>query len=244
MSECLRLSLWSGPRNLSTALMYAFRQRSDTRVVDEPLYGYYLRVSGAVHPGAQEILAALDGDGERVVRDTLLGPCERPVLFVKNMAHHLVGLERDFLDSLTNLLLTRDPRSMLASLVCQIPDPTLCDTGLEHQVEILEREVANGRVPVVLEASEVLKNPAAVLTAACERLGLPFEASMLSWPAGPKPEDGVWAPYWYEQVHASTGFAPYRPKTVSLPKRLEPLLNECLPYYERLNTYALKAFDT
>ena len=183
MSECLRLSLWSGPRNISTALMYAFRQRSDTRVVDEPLYGHYLRVTGAEHPGAREVLEAVDCDGERVVRETLLGPCERPVLFAKNMAHHLVGLEHDFWDSLTNLLLTRDPHAMLSSLVKQIPNPTLRDTGLEYQVKILEREVANGRVPVVLEASEVLKNPTGVLTAACERLGLPFEDSMLSWPA-------------------------------------------------------------
>ena len=243
MSECVRLSLWSGPRNLSTALMYAFRQRSDTQVVDEPLYGHYLRVTGAAHPGAGEVLETMATDGERVVSDTLLGPCERPVIFFKNMAHHLVGLEPGFLNSLTNLLLTRDPHAMLTSLVTQIPNPTLRDTGLEYQLEVLERELANGHVPVVLEASEVLKNPASVLRAMCERLGLPFETAMLSWPAGPKPEDGVWAPHWYDQVHASTGFAPYEAKKVALPRRLEPLLNECLPYFERLSAYALTASD-
>ncbi len=241
--SCLRLSLWSGPRNLSTAMMYAFRQRSDTRVVDEPLYGHYLRVMNAEHPGARDVLAAMATDGERVVRDTLLGPCDKPVVFFKNMAHHLVGVKRDFLDDLNNLLLTRDPRDMLSSLVEQIPEPTLRDTGLKEQVEILERELAQGRVPVVLEASKVLKNPAGVLTVACERLDLPFEPAMLSWPAGPKPEDGVWAPHWYTNVHASTGFAPYEAKKVALPKRLEPLLNECLPYYERLSTYAIKVPD-
>ena len=240
MSECLRLSLWSGPRNLSTAVMYAFRQRSDTRVVDEPLYGHYLRVTNAEHPGARAVLETVETDGERVVRDTLLGPCERPVVFFKNMAHHLVGVKRDFLDDLTNLLLTRDPHAMLASLAHQIPEPTLRDTGLEYQVEVLEREVSQGRTPVVLEAGELLKNPEGVLSSACERLGLPFEPSMLSWPAGPKPEDGVWAPYWYARVHASTDFAPYQPKSVALPKRLEPLLNESLPYFERLNDYAIK----
>ena len=244
MNECLRLSLWSGPRNISTALMYAFRQRSDTRVVDEPLYGHYLRLTSAVHPGAADVLEAMDCDGNRVVRKVLLGPCERPVLFIKNMAHHLVGLERDFLDDLTNLLLTRDPRDMLTSLSHQIPNPTLRDTGLKEQVEILERELAKGRTPVVLEASEVLRNPERVLTAACERLGLPFENSMLSWPAGPKPEDGVWARHWYTNVHASTGFAPYQPNRKALPERLEPLLNECLPYFERLNAYAVKVTET
>ncbi|HEV2123342.1 MAG TPA: sulfotransferase family protein [Chloroflexota bacterium] len=243
MSGCLRLSLWSGPRNISTALMYAFRQRSDTVVVDEPLYGHYLRVTGAEHPGAGDVLKAMDGDGERVVREILLAPCERPVLFAKNMAHHLVGLERGFLEKLTNLLLTRDPHDMLTSLVAQLPNPTLGDTGLEMQVEILEHELARGRAPVVLEAGEVLRNPRRVLSASCERLGLPFDEAMLTWPAGSKPEDGVWAKHWYANVHASTGFAPYWAKATTLPQRLEPLLDECMPYYERLNAYAVTASD-
>lgn len=233
--------MWSGPRNVSTALMYAWRQRSDTRVLDEPLYGHYLRVTGAPHPGRDEVLAAMDTDGDRVVREVLLGPVGADVLFVKNMAHHLAGLDRAPLAPLVHALLTRDPREMLPSLSVQVPEPTLRDTGLAEQVELLETEPGAGRDPVVLEARELLRDPRGVLREACRRFGLPFEDAMLSWPAGPKPEDGVWAPHWYASVHRSTGFAPYHPKEESFPERLEPLLEECLPLYERLAEHAIRA---
>jgi hypothetical protein len=241
VSECLKLSIWSGPRNVSTALMYSFRQRPDTGVVDEPLYGHYLRTTGAAHPGAREVLEAMEGDGGRVVREVILGPCERPVHFFKNMAHHLVGLDRKFLYRITNVLLIRNPQEMLPSLAEQLPEPTLRDTGLDRQVEILDVVLGRGEKPVVLEARELLLDPDGVLREACERLGLPFEEEMLRWPAGPKPEDGVWAKHWYRNVHASTGFAPFRPKAVRFPQRLEPLLEECLPLYEELRGYAITA---
>ena len=239
--NCLRLSMWSGPRNISTALMYSFRERSDTRVFDEPLYGHYLHVTDAEHPGEEEVLRAMDTDGERVVRDVLLGPCDTKVRFYKNMAHHLTNLNRDFLGEITNLLLIRDPREMLLSLINQLPQPTLRDTGLREQVEILEHILAQDKTPVVLDAKEVLLNPEGVLREACKRLELPFEEGMLSWPAGPKPEDGVWAKYWYDNVHASTSFAPYRPKDEPFPERLQPLLDECEALYERLSAYAIRA---
>ena len=239
MSKCLRLSVWSGPRNISTALMYSFRQRPDTLVVDEPLYAHYLGVTGAAHPGAGEVMAAQPNDGERVVRDVLLGPCERPVLFFKNMAHHLVGLERNFLNGLTNVLLTREPGEMLLSLSRLLPHPTLRDTGLREQVEILER-ISKTQTPIVLEARAVLLNPEGVLREFCSRLGLPFDERMLHWPAGPKPEDGVWAKHWYGSVHASTKFAPYRSSDAPFPERLEPLLEECRGLYEKLAAYAVR----
>ncbi len=241
MSECLKLSVWSGPRNVSTALMYSFRQRPDTVVVDEPLYAHYLRTTGAAHPGAREVLEAMEGDGGRVVREVILGPCERPVHFFKNMAHHLLGLDRKFLYRITNVLLIRNPQEMLPSLAEQLPEPTLRDTGLDRQVEILDVVLGRGEKPVVLEARELLLDPDGVLREACERLGLPFEEEMLRWPAGPKPEDGVWAKHWYRNVHASTGFAPHRPKAVRFPQGLEPLLEECLPLYEKLRGYAITA---
>lgn len=238
----MRLSMWSGPRNVSTALMYAFRQRSDTEVFDEPLYGHYLASTGADHPGAREVLDQMETDGDRVIEDVLLAEPspERPVRFYKNMAHHLRGLDRGFLDRLTHLLLTRDPREMLTSLAHQLPHPTLADTGYPEQVELLEREEAAGRTPVVLDARELLLDPEGVLREACRRLGLPFEPGMLRWPAGPKPEDGVWAPHWYANVHASTGFAPYRPKTAPFPEPLRPLLDACRPYYDRLRAHAIR----
>jgi hypothetical protein len=221
--------------------MYSFRQRSDAVVVDEPLYAHYLKTTGAGHPGVPEVMGTMDDDGERVVREVILGPCERQVHFFKNMAHHLVGLDRSFLSQITNVLLIRDPKEMLPSLAEQLPAPTLRDTGLDRQVEVLEVMLRGEGEPVVLDARELLLDPAGVLAEACERLGIPFEEAMLGWPPGPKPEDGVWAKHWYASVHASTGFAPYRPKTDPLPEGLEPLLGECLPLYERLRPYAITA---
>ena len=241
MTDCLKLSVWSGPRNVSTALMYAFRQRPDALVVDEPLYGHYLAVTGANHPGDDEVMAAMDTNGERVVREVLLWPCERPVHFFKNMAHHLTGLDRGFLGDITNVLLTRDPAEMLPSLARQLPEPTLRDTGLLQQAEILDHVLRHGGDPVVLDARELLLDPGGVLKQMCERLGIPFYEAMLRWPAGPKPEDGVWARHWYANVHASTGFSAYRPKSDAFPEKLVPLLDECRPLYERLKRYAIPA---
>ncbi len=241
MEDCLRLSVWSGPRNVSTALMYAFRQRPDALVVDEPLYGHYLKVTRAEHPGDDEVLAAMDTEGGRVVREVLLGPCERPVHFLKNMAHHLAGLDRGFLGGLTNVLLTRDPAEMLPSLARQLPNPTLRDTGLLYQTEILDHVLGQGLDPVVLDAKQLLLDPPGVLRSACDRLGIPFHEAMLRWPAGPKPEDGVWAKHWYANVRASTGFSPYTPRTGDFPEGLKPLLEESVPLYERLREYAIPA---
>lgn len=231
--------MWSGPRNVSTALMYSFRQRSDTLVVDEPLYGHYLKVTGAGHPGDKEVMAEMDCDGERVVRETILGPCERPVHFFKNMAHHLVGLDRGFLGQITNVLLIRDPIEMLPSLIKQLPNPILRDTGLDRQVEILDTILVRGETPVVLDAKDLLLDPEGILRRTCEKLAIPFEKAMLRWPPGPKPEDGVWAKHWYHNVHASTAFGQYHPKTEPLPADLEPLLAECAPLYEKLREHII-----
>lgn len=239
--ETLRLCIWSGPRNVSTALMYSFAQRDDTRVVDEPLYAHYLATSGADHPGRDEVLAAQENDGERVVRDLILGPCDQPVLFMKQMAHHVRGLDRAFLDQVRSVLLVRDPREMLPSLAAVVGQPTLADTGLTDQVELLDERTAAGEdVPVVV-ARTLLEDPASILNRLCERLDLDFDGSMLGWDAGPRPEDGVWAPHWYAGVHASTGFEPWRPKTEPLAQALEPLLEECRPLYDRLLEAAVEA---
>ena len=207
--------------------------------MDEPLYGHYIATAGPGHPGEEEVLRTMDRDGERVVREVILGPCNRPVHFFKNMAHHLRGLDRGFLGRVTNALLIRDPRGMLPSLAKQLPSPTLRDTGLPEQIEILDCMLRGGTEPVVLDAKELLLDPPGVLRSACERLGIPFDEAMLSWPAGPKQEDGIWAKHWYENVHASTDFEPYSSGEEPFPERLEPLLEECLPLYERLRGYAV-----
>lgn len=239
-SAITRISLWSGPRNVSTALMYSFRQRSDTTVVDEPLYAYSLVRNDIDHPGREDVIAAQDSDGEAVVRNVLLGSFPTPVVFFKNMASHLDGLDRAFLSQLHNVLLTRDPAEMLPSFIRQVPEPTLAMTGLPMQIELLDRILDAGLDPLVLDSRLLLTDPADVLGQLCARLGIPFEEAMLAWEPGPVPEDGVWAPYWYDSVHRSAGFAPYRAKQDQVPARLEWLLAQATPLYERLLAYALQ----
>ena len=234
-----RIQCWSGPRNVSTALMYSWRQRNDTTVVDEPFYAHYLSLDDRGHPGVAEVLASQSTDADGVIRDVILGPCPTPVLYVKQMAHHLKGVDRSHLAHTANLLLVRDPEDMLASLSVQLPDCDLSDTGLRESAALLDAVLAEGGTPVVIDSRRLLEDPAGVLSRVCGRVGLAFDEAMLSWPAGPKPEDGVWAPHWYASVHRSTGFAPYRPSPHPLPDRVRPILDEARPLYNRLCDYAV-----
>ena len=222
--------------------MYSFAQRQDVRVVDEPLYGHYLRATDADHPGKEDVLAAMDCDGDRVMRDLLEQQDKEALvcLFLKHMTHHLVDIDLGFLARVRNVFLIRDPREMLPSLTIQLPHAQLRDTGLRKQWRLYEELAAAGRSPVVLDSRELLLDPRAVLEQLCTAVGLEFNETMLHWPAGPRPEDGVWAPHWYHAVHQSTGFAPYVPKT-DFPVRLEGLLAECAPWYEKLFAHALRA---
>ena len=234
-----RINLWSGPRNVSTAVMYAFRERSDTSVVDEPLYAHYLCRTGVEHPVVQDVIKSQDTDGEAVVRDVLLGPSPTPVRFFKHMAHHLVELDTAFLGAMENILLTRDPEQMLPSLMKQVPNVEIEGTSLPMQVRLLDWILERGGRPVVIESKRLLTDPEGTLRAVCAHLELDWQPEMLSWDEGPKPEDGVWAPHWYHNVHRSTGFDPYREKTDPFPERLRALLEECIPLYERLIEYAI-----
>jgi hypothetical protein len=236
-----RICLWSGPRNISTALMYSFAQRRDTRVVDEPLYAHYLKTSGADHPGRASVLEAMDQDSDRVIREQILGPTDRPILFMKQMAHHLIDVERHFLSQISSVLLIRDPKEVLRSLSRQLPNPSLQDTGLKVQAELKEYLTRIGLITPVLDSRELLLNPKGVLRRLCLELAIPFDPSMLSWAAGPRTEDGVWAPHWYKNVHRSSGFMAYEPKSSPFPESLEPLLEECRPYYEALYAEAIRS---
>jgi len=237
--DVLRVNIWAGPRNVSTALMYSFAQRDDTRVVDEPLYAHYLRVSGADHPGREDVLAAQSQDGEAVVRDVILGPCDRPVVVFKQMAHHMVELDRAFLERARNVLLTRDPERMLASLARVLPHPDVVETGLPEQVRLLHLLRELGQDPPVLDAKRLLADPRGVLSRLCEQLGLAFEQGMLHWEVGPHAEDGVWAHHWYGNAHRSSGFQPYRDWGEPVPERLSGVLAECRPLYDELLAAAL-----
>lgn len=239
IDDTTRISLWSGPRNVSTALMYSFRSRPDTTVWDEPLFAHYLRVTGVDQPARDEALAAMEQDGRRVVADVILGPVATPVAFFKNMAHHLVDLDESFLDELHNVVLTRDPRHMLPSLVAGIPDPQLFETGLPAQARLVRAEVAAGRVPIVIETSSLLADPAGVLGEVCRRCGIDWDPAMLSWEPGPKPEDGVWGSFWYGSVHRSTGFGSPRTTVRPMPSHLRALYDQCVPLYEEVAAHAI-----
>lgn len=238
----IRINLWSGPRNISTATMYAFAQRKDTTVFDEPLYAHYLSKSPAYayHPGAAEVLATMENDGERVV-EMMMGEHATPVVFFKQMAHHLMELDWAFMDNCVNVILTRNPEEMLPSYNEQIETPSLYDVGYDLQLKILEYLQSKNQKVIVLDAKQVLLNPKKVLSELCENIGISFDEAMLNWNAGARKEDGCWAKYWYKSVHQSTGFAPYKPKQQLFPERLKSLLAECMPYYEKLEKLALKA---
>jgi len=236
------ICLWSGPRNVSTALMYSFAQNRDVAVIDEPLYGHYLRVTGAEHPGRDDVVRAMNCDGDAVMRELLVRQAENPEprLFMKHMAHHLVDLDLGFLHETCNVFLIRDPRDMLPSLSIQLPDPRLSDTGLLRQWELFSGLLDAGQEPAILDSRELLSNPQHVLSTLCQHIGVSYTPAMLSWKPEPRPEDGVWAPHWYHAVHRSTGFSPYRAKT-HFPDRLRPLLDECAPWYEMLLEHAIRA---
>jgi hypothetical protein len=221
--------------------MYAFRQRDDTTVFDEPIYAHYLRVTGREHPGRDEVLTSQDPDGEAVVRDLILGEHPTPVVFFKQMAQHVVQLDRAFLGRCRNLLLIRDPERVITSFAKNVPDVNVTDTGLPIQVELLESILAGGGDPIVIDSTALLAAPEAVLRTLCGRLGLAFDPGMLSWPAGPKPEDGVWAEHWYASTHRSTGFESGHPSTEPAPEHLRGVVAEARPLYERLSEFALDA---
>ncbi len=222
--------------------MYSFAQHDDIRVVDEPLYGHYLRVTGADHPGRDEVMAQMNCDGDAVMRALLTSASSQPIprLFLKHMAHHLVDLDLRFLSATCNVLLIRDPREMLPSLTIQLPEASLADTGLRRQWELYCDLVAVDQLPTILDSRELLLDPEGVLRQLCERIGLAFTSDMLRWSPGPLAEDGVWAAHWYHAVHRSSGFARYDAKD-EIPHELEPLLAECQPWYDRLFAHAIRA---
>jgi hypothetical protein len=236
-----RIFMWSGPRNVSTALMYSFAERPDTRIVDEPLYAHYLATTGARHPGREAVLASMETDGNAVMRELVTRPLDRPVLFAKQMAHHLVDIDLRWLERADNLLLIRDPAEMLPSLAEVLGEVTLADTGLERQVALVRHLEAAGREPFCIDARQLLLDPEAVLREACERLGIEFWPGMLHWRPGPRAEDGVWAEHWYAGVHRSTGFRPWRPGTRVLPPELRTLHETCRAHYDLLFERAIRA---
>lgn len=230
MTEGLRLAVWSGPRNISTALMRSFENRPDCNVIDEPLYAFYLQQTGLNHPGRDEIIAAGETSPELLV-DRLTSDTTG-ISYQKHMAQHLVSpMPRTWIESLTNVLLIRDPAEVVASYRKVRYEVTAADIGVHKQVEIYEQ--LEGRVPVI-DSADFLKRPEEHLRWMCGLIGVDFTDRMLRWPEGPRSSDGAWAPYWYESVWASTGFEPYERKEFQLVGEAEVVARTCRDPYERL----------
>ncbi|HTA65904.1 MAG TPA: hypothetical protein VK753_10410 [Xanthomonadaceae bacterium] len=239
----MRVAMWSGPRNISTAMMRAWENRGDCAVSDEPLYAAYLAATGIDHPMREEVIAAGDTDANHVI-GALLGavPDGRPIWYQKHMTHHLLpGMDRGWIGRLANVLLIRDPREVVASYLKARATVTPEDIGLPQQVELFEMLSAAGKPPPVIDAGDFLRAPEAHLRTLCELLGIDFTERMLHWPAGPRASDGVWAPHWYAQVWKSTGFDPARPRQqIGLTPAGEEVADACRPHYDMLRARRLR----
>jgi hypothetical protein len=237
-----RIAMWSGPRNISTAMMRSWEARGDTLVRDEPLYAHYLAATGRDHPGRDEVIATHEPDWRAVVAE-LTGPVPhgRPIFYQKHMAHHLLpDMDTAWVAGLVNCFLIRAPSEMITSLAKVLPDPSIEETGLPQQVRLFEAERARtGRVPPVLDARDVLTDPADRLARLCDAVGVAWTDAMLSWKPGRRPTDGVWARHWYASVEASTGFAPYRPKDEPVPDHLRGLAEACDALYHVMHEHRI-----
>lgn len=231
------INLISGPRNLSTALMYSFSKRPDTKVIDEPFYAHYLSTNQIDHPGSEETLNSMSSDIEEIISDIYSRKdCE--ILFLKNMAHHHQQMSFDFLDDMTNLFLVRNPKQLIASFAQVIESPTMQDIGLEKSWELFN--MIKNQNPLVLDSAEILKNPKKLLKSLCAKLSIKFYEEMLSWEKGGIKEDGAWAEFWYKNVHNSTGFVKQKTSSRELPKNCQSLYIESLKYYNKLTANSIK----
>jgi hypothetical protein len=239
----LRLAMWSGPRNISTAMMRSWGNRPDTIVVDEPLYAHYLSATSRDHPGAREIIARGPADAAEAVRQLLAPlPEGKSIHFQKHMVHHLLpGMDRSWLTEVTHCFLIRQPRQVIASYIKHVNDPTADDLGFPQQAQLFD-EITDqtGKTPPVIDAADVLADPRGLLTRLCEMLGVDFSEAMLSWPPGLRDTDGVWAKYWYKEVETTTGFRSQPHKAIDVPQRLANVLDICERHYHQLHQHRLR----
>ena len=237
----LRVAMWSGPRNISTAMMRAWENRGDCAVSDEPLYAHYLAHTGLDHPARDAVIQAGETDWQRVV-EGLLGPAPggAPVWYQKHMTHHLLPhMSRGWIAGLRNVLLIRDPREVVASYIRSRAAISAGDIGLPQQVALYEELSAAGSAPPVIDAGDFLRNPAGYLRALCDWLGIAFTDRMLHWRKGPRDSDGVWAPHWYAQVWESTGFEAPATRAIELSGEAAAVAEQCRGPYARLHAVRL-----
>jgi hypothetical protein len=241
--------MWSGPRNISTAMMRSWGNRADTVVVDEPLYASYLKITGKDHPMAEEVIASGEMDWRKVVatltdeKVTSGRPGQKSIriFYQKHMTHHLLPeMDRNWLSRLTNCFLIRDPAEVITSYLRKNETMTFEDLGFGQQAEIFDWVRENsGCIPPVIEARDVLQDPKRTLNLLCAVVGVEFDPMMLSWAPGLRATDGVWAKHWYQEVAQSTGFAPYRAERPDVPESGREIEARCRENYERLYKFRL-----
>jgi hypothetical protein len=217
--------------------MYSFAQRLDTAVLDEPFYGFYLQYTGLLHPGRDEIIQSIETNASQIFSTIAALEAKKGNVFIKNMGHHLQGFDYSQIQTYENVFLIRDPAHMLASYAKVREQPTLQDIGLQQQADLFAWLQKSEKKPIVIDGNRVRMHPVAELSALCRKLNLPFTERMLQWPAGPKSYDGIWAKYWYSNVHQSTRFNPPDAKTTYLPEHLRTVYEEALPHYKFLSSY-------
>ena len=239
----MKIAMWSGPRNLSTAMMYAFGNRADCAVIDEPFYAAYLRKTGIEHPMRTQVLASQENDPEAVVSQiTGSNPGNLPHFYQKHMTQHMIaGMPLDWMAHVRNVFLIRHPARVVASFSAKYEATTLEDTGFVQQAMLFDRVVEMGQRPLVVDSADIRANPRAMLQALCAGLAMTWDEAMLSWPAGGRPEDGVWAAHWYGAVHRSTGFAGAEGPLPEVAGEAARIVAAALPHYERLRAQALPA---
>lgn len=229
---------WSAPRSLSTSLMYSFAQRDDIEVLDEPLYAHFLRVTGVERPYREELLSKGESDGNKVVKEIIYGPGVKKYRYCKNIAkHYLPGVANEMMRRGKHFILIRNPMEILPSFDKVVP-PSFLELGLASLVSVYSELCELGNPPPVIDAAELRQDPEAVLRGLCEDLCIPFQPSMLKWEAGPKPADGIWAPWWYTSVHKSVGFSPPKKYPLTFPSSLYELLEQSMPFYSMLKNKA------
>jgi Sulfotransferase domain len=235
------LAMWSGPRNISTAMMYAFANRADCEAWDEPFYGFSLKHKGNDHPMRDEIIASMETDWDKLVTKCTT-PSHKPLLYQKHMTHHMLdGYDRSFILTLTNAFLIRNPARVLASYTQKWADVDLRAIGFIEQAEIFDMTAQQlGHTPPVVDSDDILANPEVVLSKLCAACGVDFDHAMLKWPKGPKTCDGVWAPHWYNAAWESTGFSAPPAKAIVLPQELQRIADRAQPYYDQLKAHAIK----
>lgn len=237
----MQIAMWSGPRNLSTAMMYSFGARGDCAVVDEPFYAAYLEETGLDHPMRDAILRAQSTNSREVI-EAITGaiPRDMPHYYQKHMTHHMVpGVSRDWMRGMVNVFLIRHPARVIASYAAKREDPTLDDIGFVQQAELFDEVNRWQGSPVVIDSTDIRKDPDRMLRRLCKAIGLPFTPKMLSWPSGGHPEDGAWAPHWYGSVWKSTGFAAAEGPLPHVPEHLKDVYDTALKHYNRLKSVAL-----